>query len=228
MPTRAQVEQFRTALGQISGAAKRDLDRLLLALNPDNPDEALAALLEYMPALADTYGEAAAALAAEWFDELADAEGPARFRAVPSPTVAREVIEAKVRYAAGGLFGANLNMAGLLAIALDKYVKQPARDTVTRNASRANARWARVPTGASTCAFCLMLASRGFDFHEHDAGTFHGDCDCQVVPSWADDPGLEGYDPDALYDVYEAARRAAGSGNPRDILAEMRRQQGIR
>lgn len=51
--------------------------------------------------------------------------------------------------------------------------------------------FARVSTGFETCAFCLMLASRGAVYHSRKtAGEwrhFHRGCDCKVVPSFEDD-----------------------------------------
>ncbi|WP_093959279.1 VG15 protein [Bifidobacterium vansinderenii] len=50
-------------------------------------------------------------------------------------------------------------------------------------------RWARVCGGVKPCAFCVMLASRGFAYSSEDTaslgGSFHdGHCHCTVVPSW--------------------------------------------
>ncbi|KAA8831458.1 hypothetical protein EMO89_01615 [Bifidobacterium tissieri] len=50
-------------------------------------------------------------------------------------------------------------------------------------------RWARVCGGVKPCAFCVMLASRGFAYSSEDTaslgGSFHdGHCRCTVVPSW--------------------------------------------
>ena len=62
-------------------------------------------------------------------------------------------------------------------------------------------RYARVPSGAKTCAFCAMLASRGFVYASEDKagalGQYHKDCDCEIIPSWdRKNPKIEGYDPD--------------------------------
>src|SRR5699024_3124565 len=119
--------------------------------------------------------------------------------------------------------------SGSLLLILDELVKQPYRSTLQRSAAAAGAGWARVPSGAETCSFCLMLASRGAVYEsERSAGgdghKFHGDCDCTPVlaRSDADLP----YDVEALYDQYEAARNAAGSGSTKKILSELRKQQG--
>ena len=72
------------------------------------------------------------------------------------------------------------------------------------------AMFARVPTGAETCTFCLMLASRGAVYHTRKtAGEwrhFHRGCDCKVVPSFEDDPEAElvqGVKPRELYERYK-------------------------
>ena len=87
-------------------------------------------------------------------------------------------------------------------------VKRMANRTMTRNALRDGVRYARVPTGAETCGWCLMLASRGFVYaSEKTAGAtdhYHNDCDCKIMPEFGDTE-VEGYDPDALYDVYSEA-----------------------
>ena len=71
---------------------------------------------------------------------------------------------------------------------------------------------ATTPAGATTCSFCLMLASRGPVYSSVAAagglGKYHPNDDCQitVVAKGADLP--EGYDPEALYFDYLAARKA--------------------
>ena len=104
-------------------------------------------------------------------------------------------------------------------------VKRMANRTMTDNCMRDGVRYARVPVGAETCGFCIMLASRGFVYHsERSAGElnhYHQNCDCKVVPGF---PGVEveGYDPDSLYDLYSEARsrlgdRASGAEIGREI-----------
>lgn len=76
-------------------------------------------------------------------------------------------------------------------------------------------KWARIPTGAETCPWCLMLASRGFDFNSEAAASHnHAGCDCRVVPSWDKSPEAQGYNPVEYHDkwqraIYEEAKEAA-------------------
>lgn len=52
--------------------------------------------------------------------------------------------------------------------------------------------WARVPSGAESCPFCVMLASRGAVYQsketaaafKHETKQGHNACDCRIVPVW--------------------------------------------
>ncbi|WP_433597915.1 hypothetical protein ACQPXH_19180 [Nocardia sp. CA-135953] len=128
-----------------------------------------------------------------------------------------------------------------------RLIMQPARDTIVESAERdpADARWARVPKGEVTCAFCLVMASRGAVYTSRAAAVsvigrrgrtrgkralgedYHDFCDCEAVPMWDDDDWPEHYDPDALYETYLEARDAAHSGDLNKILAKLRELHGL-
>lgn len=242
MATRADVEALAADTAAVIARANADLERMwqrIWSSIPDGPTKAAAVrdqLLLHIPRLVERYGEAAAAAAADWYDALrerAGAEGAYSARA--AEVVRAKVVERDVRYHAGRLW--TETPAGLLpalGLVVSKRVGQATRDTVSASVLRdpARPRWARVPRGAKTCAWCTALASRGpvyltsgraGDPLAEDARRFHADCDCQAVPVWRGDPLPEGYDPAGLYEMYEAAREAAGSGDLRDITEAMRR-----
>ena len=106
-------------------------------------------------------------------------------------------------------------------------VKRQANRTMAENCMRDGVRYARVPMGAETCGFCIMLASRGFVYTTTEAASHaHDGCDCKVVPGF---PGtsVEGYDPDSMFDLYAEARSRVeeGGGRPdeREISREIER-----
>lgn len=120
------------------------------------------------------------------------------------------------------------SFAQKLAARAYENVGRAANRTTIHNAERdysKGVRYARVPTGKETCGFCLMLASRGFDYTSRKAAgdmgfafnRFHDRCDCRVVAG-DDLTTVEGYDPDWLYDVYLDARSTI---DPASIRREM-------
>lgn len=76
--------------------------------------------------------------------------------------------------------------------------------------------WARVLSGAESCPFCVMLASRGAVYQskktaaafKHETKQGHNACDCRIVPVW-DKNHWEGKEQaDALYEKWlEVANR---------------------
>ena len=235
MPSRAEVEQFAQANRDIRTLVLRDLAAFWASLNTQNATATRDALLEVVPLLVAQYGETAASVAADFYDLLREqAAAPGRFSAILGDPVDVEELRGQIRWSIDPLFSANPDPAaalGRLEIKVDEFTLQPGRDTIAASAANdpAKARWARVPVG-KTCAFCTVLASRGAVYRSAasagQARKFHGHCDCTATPFWRNDPYPEGYDPDALYERYNAARQAADSGRPKAILAELRQDTG--
>lgn len=84
-------------------------------------------------------------------------------------------------------------------------------------------KYARVPQGR-TCAFCAMLASRGFVYASEDTAgkwhRYHHDCDCKIVPSWGETK-LDGYEPDKFKRMYKAAKSRAGTSETNAVMKAM-------
>lgn len=92
---------------------------------------------------------------------------------------------------------------------ISKWIQSAGRMQVQNNirVDPTQPRWARIPKG-ETCEFCLMLASRGFDYLTEETaslgGSFHdGACDCAVVPSWVESK-ISGYNPVLLKQRWQA------------------------
>ena len=232
MVARADVEEFRQANAALSTLVRSELSSLFGSLDLNRPEAARDLLLEVVPGLTERYGRDAAGLAAEWYEEQRAASGTAgAFRARMAPALEAAAVQSQVRYQAGHLWTPRPQaMLQPLLTAVDKFVKQPARDTMRSNAKREGVSWARIPSGSKTCSFCLMLASRDAVYatkrsagRRADGDKYHGDCDCVVVriKSPADYP--DGFDSEEMYRMYEVARDEAGSGDLKDIAAAMRR-----
>jgi hypothetical protein len=211
------LNQFERANNGIAVLVERDLLAFMASLDPARPDVAKLDMFEFIPALIAQYGDIAATMAAEWYDELRSAEGvTGRFRAPLAPLVPDEVINGRLGYATrpnGPLYAGQLEaLATFTSMMANEYALQPGRDTVIQAAHKDKAAYARIPEPGA-CKFCLMLASRGFVYSKDTVGEsrkFHGKCRCNAMPVWDETRARVeyGYDPDALYDQYRAAADA--------------------
>lgn len=204
-------------------------------LDLSSPEAARDALLVVMPAIAAQYGDLAAASAAEWYERLrADAVG-GPYSAILADGPSEVQVAQATRWAVGGLWGENPpSVQATLGGVLGRLIGQQGKDTVHRNvaADPAKPRWARVPGPGGCCAWCSMLASRGFVYASAaTAGqghTYHDHCSCVPTPLWKGQVHrIRGYDPKALratYDKARAAVKASGAAvDDKAIAAEMRR-----
>jgi hypothetical protein len=214
MATAAQVAEFRSNISDLVTLAINDLTQFWEATSSADPIVLRDALLEFYPDLVTVYGDTAALLGADFYDELRDVpSSAARFAAVLAEPTDTERAEAVARWGIGPLFAAEPNpnqaLENLLG-ATQRLVVQPARSTVAVSARRDNVRtaFARVPSGAETCRWCLMLASRGAVYGDSKAAggmdRYHSWCDCIPTPVRSKRDLPEGYDPAALYSAYQS------------------------
>lgn len=184
---------------------ERDLAAFFGSLDLERPERARDLLLEYVPVLVRQYGESAAILAADWYDEVRATSGvQGRYRAEPVTVDEAVAIERTVRRAAGALWtDAPADALTGIQSKAGKYTLASSRGTIMR-ASYADPRaygWRRVTQG-KTCQFCQMLAGRGAVYSEETVYfAAHGHCDCAAVPNF--DPSA----PPVEVDLYEASRR---------------------
>lgn len=209
--SRQLLTQFEQANDGIASLVERDLDAFLASLNFGRPDAVKLDLFEYVPALVSQYGDMAASVAADWYEELRASEGVrGSFRAALAPSLPDEQVNARLGFAtrAGGpLYAGDSDTLGsFLTLMANEYSLQPGRDTVAEAAHKDGAGYARVPEPGA-CKFCLMLASRGFVYSKDSAGQsrkFHGKCRCNIMPVWDETRARVefGYDPEFLKKQY--------------------------
>lgn len=174
----------RQAVADLAELAKRELFRFLAGVSPANYR---AALVEVLPLLGAEYGDAAAALAADWYEELRVANGAAgRFIAVLAGTPDAGRWEALAGWASSHSEALALAAGGLQRAIADQH-----RLTIVNSsiADPAASGWKRVGVGDS-CGWCRMLIGRGHVYTEATS-TFksHDCCNCGASPS---------FDPDAV------------------------------
>lgn len=229
MTSRSDLDRLTAAQRELVRMAQNELTGFFATVDLTRPENVRDALIEIVPLLTREYGELVATVAAEWFEEV----HPGAFLAqTASSTFPTAGIAENVRYHAGALWTDDPYAAlGGISGALQRFILYSGRTTIARNVQLdpSKPRFARVPTGAKTCAWCGLLASRGFVYLTREtagivASDYHDDCDCAITPIYdSESAHIDGYDPDTLYDQYMAAREAAGSGDQEDIAAYMRR-----
>ena len=148
-----------------------------------------------MEGFVQVYDDKAAEFASQWYDYRAE-QGDARLKQAVTMTVYEPgSVDDVSRYQAKKLAKEG---DAAFARACGEFAGNDAfrslNETIIANVGRdrdKGAMFARVSTGFETCAFCLMLASRGAVCHSRKtAGEwrhFHRGCDCKVVPSFEGD-----------------------------------------
>lgn len=202
--------RIKAANHQIVERMRDDLAAFWSTLDLSRPQAARAALLEFVPLLTDRYGELAAVVAADWYDEAREAAGVAgRFTALPADLVPANVVQNRTRFGAQHLWTPNPDQTRVfLASALSRYVLQPGWDTIQQSAIRdpAASGWRRVAR-ADGCDFCRMLAGRGGVFRRSTVRfASHDDCNCGAAPDW--DPTA----PEVDVMAYTASQRTTAMG----------------
>lgn len=222
MATAAQVAEFRAANQALVTLAQRELREFWEALNlSGDPVLVRDALLAFLPDLITAYGDTAAVLGADWYDLLRDVPASAAsFNAVMASAPNVSQVEGSVRWGVGPLFQEAPDSAlERLMGSTQRLVLQAGRDSIFDSARRDPVRTAvaRVPSGAETCRFCVMLASRGAVYANvrtagGDGNSYHDNCDCvpTIIRSESDWP--EGHDLQRFRDLY-----AKGSGIGREV-----------
>jgi len=185
------IEPFRADLADLAAAAQDEVASLLSGVTSRRAAERM--LTEALPDIVSVYGDAAGALAADWYDEVRSAlEVPGRFRAVAGelPDVGRT--DSLAEWATRPLADDPSTIDTVITRAqggTQRIVMNVGRDTVTYSAVHdPSARgWQRA--GAGECNFCKMLIGRGAVYRAETADFgAHDHCKCIAVPAWGGRP----------------------------------------
>lgn len=153
----------------------------------------MAARLEpLLASLIPTYGDIAATVAADLYDEMRDAAAVARsFSAVTAPLPDSERAAVLARWGVSPMLGASPDVQAALTLVaggLQRIIADAHRETVALSVAKdpAQARYARYAR-AGACDFCSMLAGRGAIYGGKAGGAggrYHDHCSCIALPSW--------------------------------------------
>lgn len=178
---------LRDGVAELTDEAAKDLE--VVWRRVEKAADAGEALNDILPALVDSYGQAAAAMAAEWYDDLRAKVGPrAIFGGAIPATVADSGTPALIAWA---LSDARDYPAfkSLILGGTQRRIANFSRLTITDSATKdpAATGWQRV--GSGECDFCEMLLSRGAVYSEATADfASHDHCRCSAVPVFGGQP----------------------------------------
>lgn len=192
--------RFTGKMSEIDRTAGRMMQAWISEHGTGNIDD----LCDMAYMLVDKFGEATSALACEMYDTIAEIQGAFFPPAEPAPSATYGETAKAVR-------GTLNNQNSTVSSTVSRLVKQAGADTMLRNAKRDGSQFAWIPNG-DTCAFCLMLASNGWQnmskkaMRSGHAEHIHANCDCMYAVRFDfKSPTIEGYDPDKYLEMYENA-----------------------
>lgn len=190
------------------------------------------ALTDYAAALVQKYGEGSAELACQMYDAMAALQNARVSPAEPAAPASRREVARMVL--------ATRESPPQMQRGVSRLVKRAGADTTLKNAQRDGAEFAWVPHGDS-CAFCLTLASRGWQRASQaaikggHAEHIHANCDCEYAVRFDGRTSVAGYDPEAYLAQYNAAggdinrmRRVNYAKNKERINAQKRAAYALR
>lgn len=116
-------------------------------------------------------------------------------------------------------------LARLVRDRVSYEINRAAKVSVWRNGQNDSreVRYARVPVGAETCAWCLMTAGLGYWFMTAESASHtHGGCDCQIVPAIGGihEVHIKGYDSTVYRDMWREANAMMRDGGVPHSLME--------
>lgn len=160
------------------------------------------ALIAYAHALVTKYGEGSAELACQMYDALAAAAKAGVPAAEPAQPASYGEVARMVQ--------ATKASQPQMQQGVSRLVKRAGADTTLKNALRDGAEFAWIPQG-DTCAFCLTLASRGWQKASQaaikggHAEHIHANCDCEYAIRFDGRSTVAGYDPEKYLKQYRDA-----------------------
>lgn len=182
-----QAREHRRDVAELVRVADNDLRVMFRQF--DTADAARDGLMDLLPRLAAIYGEAAATLGADWYDELRDQAGArGRFSPILADLPDRGRTDALARWGVTPLYQQKPDYATTLvkvAGGLQRIIANADRDTVIGSSiqDRGARGWAR--EGVGECDLCQLLLDRGAVYTEATSQfETHDRCGCVGVPAF--------------------------------------------
>ena len=192
---------WKAYINRMSQISQKAADMLEAWISKHGTDDKQA-LIDYAYSLTGRYGQAAGALACQMYEATAAALG--------AVVQTAEMAELPERWeVAKAVQGTMKQSQAKIPDTVARLVKQVGADTTLKNARRDGAQFAWIPHG-DTCAFCVTLASRGWQdiskntLRNGHAEHIHAHCDCEYAVRFDGKSTVAGYDPDKYLEEYNA------------------------
>lgn len=213
-------KEWANYVARLSKVNKTASDLMISYINKNGLDDR-DALINYAYKVAQKYGNASASLNALMYDTMAELERVM----LPPAELAKLPTYGDVAKAVNGTMKTSVNTEEI-AGAVSRLVKLTGEDTMLHNALRDQAEFAWIPEGGETCAFCIALASRGWQPMSKDAlknghaEHIHSNCQCTYMIRHTSDFNVKGYDPNKYKKMYDDA----DGRTPKQRINAMRRE----
>ena len=225
--TQQELNRYRSEVDAQADIARRYVANALDSYFRVYPNSGTASArnitIEIMKTALPNFIDTAGTISADFFDEIAEALG-VKAESKLYDTMDYSKVDEKVRYFAKYLNDGDVEAFKSNVADVTRYfVKRSAFDNMYRNCIGNEMFYARVPSGLETCAFCFMLASRGFVYKsersakisQRTGDTYHVNCDCVIVPGAKGKGGdprvsIEGYNPKAMYENWCSCAETVG------------------
>lgn len=232
--TQAELSRYRREVDAQADKARDYFHRAIAEFMRRYPDatteDTRVFVLDLMGSALPNFTDLTATLACDLFDEMAEEVGFEGERARLYETTDWQMVDRKVHYLAGFLNeGDRERFKSEVSDLTHYYCKRAAYDNMVANCRGQRVKWARVPTGLETCAFCFMLASRGFAYLSEKSAAegrhgYHSNCDCVVVPGFEGPDGnprvkIDGYDPETMYRNWLSCAKTMGINKHADPMS---------
>lgn len=190
--------EYKEKMSQIS----RKAADLMQEWIDKNGIEDRKALVSYGNALVMRYGNTAGTLACNMYEKTATAQG----KTVPTAEMAELPSFKEVAKAINGTLKQS---KAKVPATVGRLTKKVGADTTLKNAQRDGAQFAWIPGGGETCAFCIALAARGWQYMSKNsmrgghAEHIHGGCNCQYSVRFDNLSNVEGYESQRYKTIYD-------------------------
>ncbi len=240
MPSRSEVDQFRSDLDALAALASTDVDTVWNELHTSDltDREIRASMVETYSTIVTPYVSAAGDVAAVWYEDLAP---DSDYTAEPADLPSVEDLESTAWRLTRDMVEVDVDdpeiddevdpILAALETESQRLVYGGARDTIADNIAAEGVRWARYAS-ATACAFCRLMAIRGAvyasaesagripnpDDPKNPLNRFHSGCRCVTVPLREDDE----WQPPGYMAAWEAEYEEASRHGRSNVLPLMR------